>query len=143
MGEEPARPPAGVCGYIIKEKPRAQQPEARPPNRKKVHVNKILPPPWGLLGATWRLAPSAGWGTRSTRSHLGKRPEHEIPDFCSRRGGPGGVPRSGPGLPETGWGPRGLGFESVPGGIPIGSTGGGRGRPKERRPRRAKMRLKS
>jgi hypothetical protein len=23
-----------------------------------VHVNKILPPPWGLLGATWRLSPS-------------------------------------------------------------------------------------
>ena len=22
------------------------------------HVYKILPPPWGLLGATWRLAPS-------------------------------------------------------------------------------------
>jgi hypothetical protein len=33
-------------------------PASRPPNRKKVHVSKILPPPWGLLGATWRLAPS-------------------------------------------------------------------------------------
>jgi hypothetical protein len=31
---------------------------ARPLNRKKVHVSKILPPPWGLLGAIWRLAPS-------------------------------------------------------------------------------------
>jgi hypothetical protein len=31
----------------------------RPPNRKRrVHVDKILPPPWGLLGAAWRLAPS-------------------------------------------------------------------------------------
>jgi hypothetical protein len=30
----------------------------RPPNRKKVHVGKILPPPWGLLGAAWRWAPS-------------------------------------------------------------------------------------
>jgi hypothetical protein len=54
--------------------------------------------------------PPADWGTRSTRSHLGKRPEHEIPDFCSRRGGPGGAPyRSGPGLPERGWGPRAKG----------------------------------
>jgi hypothetical protein len=43
--------------------------------RKKVHVDKILPPPWGLLGATWRLAPGtippAEWDTRSTRCHLG------------------------------------------------------------------------
>jgi hypothetical protein len=30
----------------------------RPLNRKKVHVVKILPPPWGLPGATWRLTPS-------------------------------------------------------------------------------------
>jgi hypothetical protein len=75
----------------------------------------------------------ADWDTRSTRSHLGERPEHEIPDFCSRRGGPGGGPRSGPDFPERGWGSRGLGFESVPGGVPTGSTGGGRGRPKERR----------
>jgi hypothetical protein len=84
----------------------------------------------------------ADWDTRSTRSHLGERPEHEIPDFCSRRGGPGGGPRSGPDFPERGWGSRGLGFESVPGGVPTGSTGGGRGRPKERRLRRAKRRLK-
>jgi hypothetical protein len=33
-------------------------PPARPHNPKKVHVNKILPRPSGLLGATWRLAPS-------------------------------------------------------------------------------------
>jgi hypothetical protein len=100
------------------------------------------------VGPSWcQLAvdpiPPADWGTRSTRSHLGKRPEHEILDFCSRRGGPGGAPRSGPGLPERGRGASGLGFESVPGGVPIGSTGGGRGRPKERRPRRANSRLKS
>jgi hypothetical protein len=42
------------------------------------------------VGPSWRrLAvgpiPPADWGTRSTRSHLGKRPEHESPDFCSRR----------------------------------------------------------
>jgi hypothetical protein len=48
------------------------------------------------VGPFWRrLAvgpiPPAGWGTRSTRSHLGKPPEHEVPDFCSRRGGPGGA----------------------------------------------------
>jgi hypothetical protein len=66
------------------------------------------------VGPSWRhLAvaptPPADWGTRSTRSHLGKRPEHEIPAFCSRRGGPGGAPRSGPGLPERGWDTRGLG----------------------------------
>jgi hypothetical protein len=116
-------------------------------SRKKVHVSKILPPPWGLLPSWRRLAvgpiPPAGWDTRSTSSHLGKRPEHEIPDFCSRRGGLGlgGALHSGPGLAEKGWGPRGLGFESVPGGAPIGSTGGGRGRPKEHRPRKAKTRL--
>jgi hypothetical protein len=42
------------------------------------------------------------------------------------------MPRSGPGLPERGWGPRGLGFESVPGGVPTGThiTSGGRGRPR-------------
>jgi hypothetical protein len=79
------------------------------------------------LGPSWRHLevcpiPPADWGTRSTRSHLGKRPEHEIPDFYSRRGGLRGVPRSGPGLPERGWGPRWLGFESVPGGVPTGST---------------------
>jgi hypothetical protein len=40
------------------------------------------------VGPSWRrlavvpIPPPAGWGTRSTRSHLGKRPEHEIPDFC-------------------------------------------------------------
>jgi hypothetical protein len=87
--------------------------------------------------------PPADWGTRSTRSHLGKRPEHEIPDFCSRRGGPGGAPRSGPGLPGEGWGQRWFVFESVPGGIPVGSTNGARGCPKERETRRAKGRLKS
>jgi hypothetical protein len=53
--------------------------------QKKVHVNKILPPPWGL--ASWRCLavvpiPPADWDTRSTRSHLGKRLEHEVPDFC-------------------------------------------------------------
>jgi hypothetical protein len=57
---------------------------ARPPNRKKVNVVKILPP--RPVGPPWRhLAvdpvPPAGWGTRSTRSHLGKLPEHEIPDL--------------------------------------------------------------
>jgi hypothetical protein len=34
---------------------------SQPPNRanrKKVHVRKKLPPPWGLPGATWRLVPS-------------------------------------------------------------------------------------
>jgi hypothetical protein len=31
---------------------------SRPPNRKKVHVKKKLPPPCGLPGAAWRLAPS-------------------------------------------------------------------------------------
>ena len=90
------------------------------------------------VGPFWRrLAvgpiPPAGWGTRSTRSHLGKPPEHEVPDLCSRRGGPGGAPRSGPGLPGRGWGPSGFGFESVPGGVLTGSTSGGRERPEERR----------
>jgi hypothetical protein len=51
------------------------------------------------VGLSWRHLevdpiPPADWGTRSTRSHLGKRPEHEVPDFCSRRGGPGGARRS-------------------------------------------------
>jgi hypothetical protein len=31
-----------------------------------------------------------------------------------------------------------LGFESVPGGVPTGSTGGGRGRPRERETRKGK-----
>jgi hypothetical protein len=86
------------------------------------------------VGPSWRrLAvgpiPPAGWGTRSIRSHLGKRPEHEVPDFCPRRGGPGGALRSGPGLAEKGWGPRELGFESVPGGAPIGRYRRGAGAP--------------
>jgi hypothetical protein len=64
------------------------------------------------------------------RSHLGKRPEHEIPDFCPRRSRPaGGAPRSGPDPAGKGWGTRGFGFESAPGGVPIGSTGGGGGAP--------------
>jgi hypothetical protein len=107
----------------------------RPLNRKKVHVNKANSS--APVGPSWRhLAvgpiPPADWGTRSTRSHLSKRPEHEVTDFCPRRGGAGGAPRSGPDLPERGWGPRGLGFEAVPGGVPTGSTSGGRGRPEER-----------
>jgi hypothetical protein len=47
--------------------------------------------------------------------------------LSTARGGPGGAPRSGPGPPGRGWGPRGFGFGSVPGGVPIGSTGGGGG----------------
>jgi hypothetical protein len=46
------------------------------------------------VGPSWRhLAvgptPPADWDTRSTRSHLGKRPKHEVPGFCPWRGGPG------------------------------------------------------
>jgi hypothetical protein len=46
----------------------------------------------GSVGSSWRrLAvgpiPPADWGTRSTRSHLGKRLEHEIPDFSRPRAG--------------------------------------------------------
>jgi hypothetical protein len=45
-------------------------------------------------GPSWRhLAvgpiPPADWGTRSTRSHLGKRPEHEILLLVDRGVGPG------------------------------------------------------
>jgi hypothetical protein len=104
------------------------QPAPRPPNRKKQKgacgQNSTAPvgPPWRHLAVD--PVPPASWGTRSTRSHLGKRP---------LRGGPGGTSRSGPGLPGRGWGPSGFGFESVPGGVPIGSTSGARGRPKERR----------
>jgi hypothetical protein len=50
----------------------------------------------------------------------------------------GGASRSGPGLPERGWGASRFGFESVPGGFLTGSTSGPRGRPKERRPRKGK-----
>jgi hypothetical protein len=118
-----------------------------PPPKKKSACGQNSTAP---VGPSWRhLAvapiPPAGWGTRSTRSHLGKRPEHEIPGFCSRRGGggPGGAPRSEPDLPGKGWWPRGLGFESVPGGVPTGSTGGGRGRPKERAYGRQKVASKT
>jgi hypothetical protein len=57
------------------------------PQKGACELNSTAP-----VGPSWRrLAvgpiPPAGRGTRSTRSHLGKRPEHEIPDFCSRWGG--------------------------------------------------------
>jgi hypothetical protein len=78
------------------------------------------------VGPSWlHLAvgpiPPADWGTRSTRSHLGKRPEHEISDFCPRRGGPGGAPRSGPGLPGP-CSPEGAGGQ-----VGLGSIGSWRG----------------
>jgi hypothetical protein len=55
------------------------------------------PPPWGLLGAAWRLAPSHQLvgALDPSRSHLGKRPEHEVPDLAHGGVGPG-APRSGP-----------------------------------------------
>jgi hypothetical protein len=96
-------------------------------------VDKILPPLWGLPGAAWRLAPShqligaldppavTSVSALNTRSLV----------FCRPRGGPGGAPRSGPGLPGRGWGPSGFGFESVPGGFLAGSNTRARGRPKE------------
>jgi hypothetical protein len=101
------------------------------------HLSKILPPLWGLLGAAWRLAPShqlvraldppavTSVNAPNTRSLI----------FAHHGGvGPGaGAPRSGPGLAEKGWGPRWLGFESVLGGAPVGSTGGGRGSLQRRR----------
>jgi hypothetical protein len=94
---------------------------ARPLNRKKVHVKLNSTAP---VGPSWRHLtvgpiPPADWGTRSTRSHLGKRPEREILVLVDRGVGPGvrpvkdflhgGAPRSGTGLPERGWGPRGPG----------------------------------
>jgi hypothetical protein len=94
---------------------------------QKGACGQILPPPWGLLGRRHLVVgpiPPADWGTRSTRSHLGKRPEHESPDFCPRRGvDPGVRPVLGQVSPERA-GAQGFGSESVPGGVPIGSTGG-------------------
>jgi hypothetical protein len=77
------------------------------PQKGACRLNSTAP-----VGPSWRrLAvgpiPPADWDTRSTRSHLGKRPEHEIPDFCSPRGGPGGASRSGPRSPRKGLGPEG------------------------------------
>jgi hypothetical protein len=52
--------------------------------------------------------PPADWGTRSTRSHLGKRPE--VPDFCPHGGvGPGVRPVLGQVSPEAAGTQGGLG----------------------------------
>jgi hypothetical protein len=69
------------------------------------------------VGPSWRrLAvgpiPPADWSTRSTRSHLGNRPEHEIRIFVDRGVGPGvGVlpPVLGQVSPEGDGGQVGLG----------------------------------
>jgi hypothetical protein len=71
-------------------------------NRKKLHVSEDATAP---VGPSWRrLAvgpiPPAGWGTRSARSHLGKRPEHEIPDLAHGGVGPGVRPVLGQVSPE-------------------------------------------
>jgi hypothetical protein len=95
----------------------------RPPNRKKVHVNKILPPPWGLLGATWRLAPSHQLiGTLDPPAVTSvSAPNTRSLSFVHGGVGPGVRPvlaafwaRS----PRKGLGPKGVWFESVPGGVP-------------------------
>jgi hypothetical protein len=98
---------------------------------------KILPPPWGLPGAIWRLTPShqpiGALDPPVVTSVSAPNTRFLIYGHCG--GGPGGASRPpGPGLPGRGWVPGGVGFEAVPGGVLTGSTNGARGRPEERRP---------
>jgi hypothetical protein len=86
---------------------------------------------WGLPGAAWRLAPSHQLiGALDPPAVTSVSAPNMRALIFVHGGGAGGAPRAGPGLPEKGWGPRGFGFESVPGGVPIDSTGGARGRAK-------------
>jgi hypothetical protein len=85
------------------------------PSRRRLAVGPIQP---------------ADRGTRFTCSHFGKRLEHEIPGFGRPRGGPGGAPCSGPGLPgsqEGAGGQVGLGSSRFPAGFrpaaPVGPGG--------------------
>jgi hypothetical protein len=79
-----------------------------PTAKRQVHVNKILPPPRGLLGATWRLVPShqlVGALDPPAVTSVSAPSTRSLADFCSRRGGPGGAPfwaRS----PRKGLGPK-------------------------------------
>jgi hypothetical protein len=72
----------------------------------------VHPAPWR---PAWRCLASlavgtaphpTSWCTRSIRTHLGNRPEHEVPGFCSSRGAvPGGPGERGAWSPP----PQGLG----------------------------------
>jgi hypothetical protein len=66
-----------------RERPRGDLPPATTSQTQKgaCGQNSTAPvePPWRHLAVD--PIPPADWGTRSTRSHLGKHPEHEVPDL--------------------------------------------------------------
>jgi hypothetical protein len=119
----------------------------RLPNRKKVYVVKILPPPWGLPGAIWRLTPShqpVGALDPPAVTSV-SAPNMRSPIYDHFGVGPGARPVLGQVSPEGAGAQAGLGSSRprfLAGGVPIG-TSGSRGRPKERRPWKGKIRLKS
>jgi hypothetical protein len=83
------------------------------------------------LGPSWRrlaVGPTqpADWGTRSTRSHLGKCPEHEILFFAGRGVAPGVRPIQGQVSPKGAGGQGGLGSSrSLAGFRPAAPAGAG------------------
>ena len=82
------------------------------------------PPPWGLLGATWRLVPSHQLiGALDPPTVTSVSAPNTRSQIFVHGGGPEVHPVLGQVSP-AGAGPRGFGFGSVHGGVPVGSTGG-------------------
>jgi hypothetical protein len=100
------------------------------------------------VGPSWRRlavgpTPPADWGTRSTRSHLGKCPEHEILIFADRGVGPGVGPVQGQVSPKGAGGQGGLGSSRFLAGFRSAALAGAAGARRSAARARAKSRLRS
>jgi hypothetical protein len=101
----------------------------RPPSRKKVHVSKILPPPWGLLGTAWRLAPShqlVGALDPPTSTSV-SAPNTRSLIFAHGGVGPGVRPVLGQVSPKRAGGQGGLGSSRLLAGLRSAAPAGDRG----------------